>query len=224
MSDLTTLTGMTIDVGKSGDQRVYKRESEEGNTNTKNKEEGDAKKENISNQMGETVTRKNNNDVASVSSNPTGVDMTESHPVINQSLNTVSESDDASHITTLTDLTMEGEVKLEGTADKKHPKIRADIQPLDTNNSGSDDGSQNTVFTGLTMEGNTNIDTVSISNVVEGASSLNLDAKTIKGDDDNTVLSGLTIDDDPKIQNNNEDPQIQSDNIDSTDFQQGRVN
>eukprot|EP00957_Ditylum_brightwellii_P053042 4021636-Ditylum_brightwellii.AAC.1 len=54
MSDLTTLTGTAIDVGESGDQRVYKNESEEGNTNTKDKEEGEAKKENISNQMGET--------------------------------------------------------------------------------------------------------------------------------------------------------------------------
>eukprot|EP00957_Ditylum_brightwellii_P000462 35701-Ditylum_brightwellii.AAC.1 len=103
---------------------------------------------------------------------------------------------------------MEGEVNLEGMVGKKHPEIRANMQPLDTNNSSSDDGSQNTVFTGLTMEGNINIDTTSISNVVEGASNLNLDAKTVKGDDDDTVLSGLTIDDDPKIQNNNEDPQI----------------
>eukprot|EP00957_Ditylum_brightwellii_P141954 10814402-Ditylum_brightwellii.AAC.1 len=74
------------------------------------------------------------------------------------------------------------------------------------------------------MEGNTNTDTTSISNVVEGACNLNLDAKTIKGDDDNTVISGLTIDDDPKIQNNNEDPQSQSDNINGTDFQQDGVN
>eukprot|EP00957_Ditylum_brightwellii_P098698 7518313-Ditylum_brightwellii.AAC.1 len=100
---------------------------------------------------------------------------------------------------------MEGEVNLEGMVDKKHPETRADMQPLDNNNSGSNGGSQNTAFT------------------VEGASKLNLDAKTIKGDDDNTVLSGLTIDDDSKIQNNNEDPQNKSDNIDGTDFQQGRV-
>eukprot|EP00957_Ditylum_brightwellii_P117845 8990069-Ditylum_brightwellii.AAC.1 len=119
---------------------------------------------------------------------------------------------------------MEGEVNLDDTGDKKYPEIRADMQPLDTNNSGSNDGSQNTAFTGLTMEGNTNIDTTSISNVVEGASNLDLDAKTIEGNDDDTVVSGLTIDEDPKIQNNNEDPQIQSDNIDDTDFQQGGVN
>eukprot|EP00957_Ditylum_brightwellii_P070590 5363285-Ditylum_brightwellii.AAC.1 len=74
------------------------------------------------------------------------------------------------------------------------------------------------------MEGNTNIDTTSILNVVEGASNLNLDTKTIEGDDDDTVLSGLTIDDEPKIKTNNGDPQIQSDNIKGTDFQQGRVN
>eukprot|EP00957_Ditylum_brightwellii_P015845 1193242-Ditylum_brightwellii.AAC.1 len=150
--------------------------------------------------------------------------MTESHPVTNQSLNTGSESDDASHITTLTGLTIEGEVNLEGTVDKKHPQLRADMQPLDIINSGSNDGSQNTAFTGLTMEGKTNVDTMSISNVVGGASNLNLDAKTIEEDDDNTVLSGLTIHDDPKIQNNNEDPQSQSDNINGTDFQQGGMN
>eukprot|EP00957_Ditylum_brightwellii_P052626 3989987-Ditylum_brightwellii.AAC.1 len=73
------------------------------------------------------------------------------------------------------------------------------MQPLDTNNSGSNDGSQNTAVTGLTMKGNTNIDTMSISNIVEGASNLNLDDKTVEGDDDNTVLSELTIDDDHKI-------------------------
>eukprot|EP00957_Ditylum_brightwellii_P172305 13117206-Ditylum_brightwellii.AAC.1 len=60
------------------------------------------------------------------------------------------------------------------------------MQPLDTNNSGSNDSSQDTAFTGLTMEGNTNINTTSISNVVEGTSNLNLDAKTIKGEDSNT--------------------------------------
>eukprot|EP00957_Ditylum_brightwellii_P146955 11188246-Ditylum_brightwellii.AAC.1 len=102
---------------------------------------------------------------------------------------------------------MEGEVNLEGTGDKKHSELRADMQSLDINNSGSDDGSQNTAFTGLTMEGNTNIDTTSISNVVKGASNLNLDAKTVEGDDDDTVLSGLIIDDEPKIQTNNEDTQ-----------------
>eukprot|EP00957_Ditylum_brightwellii_P129053 9844273-Ditylum_brightwellii.AAC.1 len=74
------------------------------------------------------------------------------------------------------------------------------------------------------MEGNTNIDTTSILHVAEGASNLNLDAKTIEGDDDNKVLSGLTIDDEPKIQTNNEDSQIQLDNIEGMDFQQGGVN
>eukprot|EP00957_Ditylum_brightwellii_P061845 4693527-Ditylum_brightwellii.AAC.1 len=54
------------------------------------------------------------------------------------------------------------------------------MQSLDFNNSGSNDGSQNTAFMGLTIEGNTNIDTTSILNVVEGASNLNLDAKTVK--------------------------------------------
>eukprot|EP00957_Ditylum_brightwellii_P061846 4693527-Ditylum_brightwellii.AAC.2 len=118
MTDLTTSKGMTIDVGESGDQRVYKKESEEGNTNTKDKEEGEATKENISSQMGEAGTRNNNNDEAPVSPNSTGADMTESHPGTNKSLNTSSESDDASHITTLTGLAMEGEVNLEGTVDK----------------------------------------------------------------------------------------------------------
>eukprot|EP00957_Ditylum_brightwellii_P086529 6583486-Ditylum_brightwellii.AAC.1 len=149
------------------------------------KKRGGSKKENISKQMGETGTKNNNNDVASVSSNLTGVDMTESHPVTNQSIHTGSESDDASCTTTLTGLTMEGEVNLEGTLNKNHPEIRANMQLLDINNSGSNGGSQNTAFTGLTIEGNTNNDTMSISNVVEGASNLNLDAKTIKGDDDN---------------------------------------
>eukprot|EP00957_Ditylum_brightwellii_P126216 9622269-Ditylum_brightwellii.AAC.1 len=134
--------------------------------------------------------------------------MNESYPVTNQSVNTGSESDDASHITTLTGLTMEGEANLDGTVNKNHPEIRADMQPLDFNNYGSDDGSQNTAVTGLAIEGNTNDNTMSSSNIVEGASNFNLDAKTIKEDDDNTVLSGLTIDDNPKNQNNNEDPQI----------------
>eukprot|EP00957_Ditylum_brightwellii_P045652 3463978-Ditylum_brightwellii.AAC.1 len=119
--------------------------------------------------MGEAGTRNNNNNEASVSPNSTGVDITESHPVTNKSLNTGSKSDDASHITTLTGLTMEGEVNLEGMVDKKHPELRADMQSLDINNFDSNDGSQNTAFTGLTMEGNTNIYTTSISNVVEGA-------------------------------------------------------
>eukprot|EP00957_Ditylum_brightwellii_P179120 13645908-Ditylum_brightwellii.AAC.1 len=67
---------------------------------------------------------------------------------------------------------------------------------------------------GLRMEGNTNVDTTSISNIVEGASNLNPDAKTVEGNNDDTVLSGLTIDVNPKNQNNNEDLQSQSDNID----------
>eukprot|EP00957_Ditylum_brightwellii_P182042 13868708-Ditylum_brightwellii.AAC.1 len=104
---------------------------------------------------------------------------------------------------------MEGEVNLEGTVYKKHPELRADMQSLDVNNYGSNDDFKNTAFRGLTMEGNTNIDTTSILNVVEGASNFNIDAKTIKGDDGNTVLSGLTIDNEPKIQTNNKDPQIQ---------------
>eukprot|EP00957_Ditylum_brightwellii_P075800 5760875-Ditylum_brightwellii.AAC.1 len=119
---------------------------------------------------------------------------------------------------------MEGEVNQEGITNKNHPKTRADTQLLDINNYGSNDASQNTAVRGLTMEGNTNNDTMSISNIVEGVSNFNLDAKTIKGDDDGTVLSGSTIDDDPKIQNNNEDPQIQSNNIEGADFQQGKVN
>eukprot|EP00957_Ditylum_brightwellii_P120457 9190595-Ditylum_brightwellii.AAC.1 len=54
MSDLTTLTGMTIDVGESGDQRVYKKDRDEGNTNTNDKKGGETNKENIINQKGET--------------------------------------------------------------------------------------------------------------------------------------------------------------------------
>eukprot|EP00957_Ditylum_brightwellii_P200313 15271596-Ditylum_brightwellii.AAC.1 len=57
MSNLTTLTGMTIDIGESGDQRVYKMDRDEGNTNTIDKEGGEINKENNinKNQRGETV-------------------------------------------------------------------------------------------------------------------------------------------------------------------------
>eukprot|EP00957_Ditylum_brightwellii_P133955 10214497-Ditylum_brightwellii.AAC.1 len=109
--------------------------------------------------MEESGTRNKNNDEASVSTNLTGVDMNESNPVTNQSVHTVSESDDASHITTLAGLTMEGKVNQEGTVNKNHSKIRADMQILDINNSGSDDVSQNTAVTVLIMKGNSNNDT-----------------------------------------------------------------
>eukprot|EP00957_Ditylum_brightwellii_P164067 12492271-Ditylum_brightwellii.AAC.1 len=140
--------------------------------------------------------------------------MNESPPVTNQSANTGSNNNDASHNTTLTGLTMEGEGNQEGITNKNHPETRANTHLPDIDNSGGDDTSQNTAVRGLTMEGNTNNDTLSITHVVKGASNLNLDSKIINKDDDDTVLSGLTIDDDPKIQNNNEDPQIQSNNID----------
>eukprot|EP00957_Ditylum_brightwellii_P111530 8507043-Ditylum_brightwellii.AAC.1 len=199
MSDLTTLTGMTIDIGESGDQRVYNTDRDEG----------------------DTVMVNNNNDEAPVNTILTGVDMNESPLVTNQSANTGSGDDAASHNTILTGLTIEGEANQKGNVNKNHPKTRANMHLPDIDNSGGDDTSQNTAATGLMMEGNTNNDTLTITNIVEGASNLNLDSKTINGDDDDTVLSGLTIEDDPKIQDNNEDPQIQSNNNDGTDFQQG---
>eukprot|EP00957_Ditylum_brightwellii_P170915 13008711-Ditylum_brightwellii.AAC.1 len=119
---------------------------------------------------------------------------------------------------------MEGEANQRGNVNKNYPETRANTHLPDIDNSGGNDTSQNTEVTGLTMEGNTNSDTLSITNVVEGASNLNLDSKTINRDNDDTVLSGLTINDYPKIQNNNEDPQIQSNNNDCMDFQQGGVN
>eukprot|EP00957_Ditylum_brightwellii_P045423 3443179-Ditylum_brightwellii.AAC.1 len=81
---------------------------------------------------------------------------------------------------------MEGEVNQGGIANKNHIETRVDTQLLDINNSCSNDASQNTAVMGLTMVGNTNNNTMSILSVVEGASNLNLDAKTIEGDDDDT--------------------------------------
>eukprot|EP00957_Ditylum_brightwellii_P210271 15364768-Ditylum_brightwellii.AAC.1 len=69
---------------------------------------------------GETVTKNNNNEEASASTILTGVDMNESPPVTNQSANTGSDNDDASHNTTLIGLTMEGEVNQEGIINKNH--------------------------------------------------------------------------------------------------------
>eukprot|EP00957_Ditylum_brightwellii_P077006 5852519-Ditylum_brightwellii.AAC.1 len=159
MSNLTTLTGMTIDMSESGDQRVYKKDRDEGNTNTNNKKGGETNKENIINQKGKTVTKNNNNDEVSVSTILTGVDMNESPPVTNQSANTGSDSDDASHNTTLTGLTMEGEVNKEGIVNKNHPETRANTHLPDIGNSSGNNTSQNTAVMGLTMEGNTNNNT-----------------------------------------------------------------
>eukprot|EP00957_Ditylum_brightwellii_P157085 11955283-Ditylum_brightwellii.AAC.1 len=144
MSNLTTLTSMTIDVDESGDQRVYNKDRDEGNTNTNDKEGGETSKENNINQMGETVMANNNNDEASVSTILTCVDMNESPPVTNQSVNTGSDSNDASHNTILTGLTMEGEAYQKSNVNKNHPETRANMHLPDIDNSGGDDTSQNT--------------------------------------------------------------------------------
>eukprot|EP00957_Ditylum_brightwellii_P008843 670689-Ditylum_brightwellii.AAC.1 len=64
---------------------------------------------------------------------------------------------------------MEGEANQKGNVNNKHPETRANTHLPDIYNSGGDDTTQNNAFTGLMMEGNTNYDTLSITNVVEGA-------------------------------------------------------
>jgi hypothetical protein len=87
-----------------------------------------------------------------------------------------------------------------------------------------EEASQNTILTGLTLVGASMNETPSISKVVDGTNNLNLESnKNIEGDD-LTVLSGLTMDEPPNIQNNNGNQDEQNKENAHQDFQQGGAN